>query len=179
MKVLMVSWSTPAGVVERGFGVTVHQLRGASQRGWTDVVVLNRRPRGTDPSTHPSTDESTGRTGCPPPSQAPPHEFDFGAVHYGVDAGHGPFDGPPFLLSRADASTVAPRLVHRPRLAGRTPATLSPNTLSTCPLVSTIHATSRPAGIRAGVGRIHAASATPSNRGWFSIPIRSSPFRRR
>ena len=56
MKVLMVSWEYPP-VVVGGLGRHVHHLATALAAAGHEVVVLSRRPSGTDPSTHPSTDE--------------------------------------------------------------------------------------------------------------------------
>ena len=56
MKILMVSWEYPP-VVIGGLGRHVHHLATELVAAGHDVVVLSRRPSGTDPSTHPSTDE--------------------------------------------------------------------------------------------------------------------------
>ena len=56
MKILMVSWEYPP-VVIGGLGRHVHHLSTALAAAGHDVVVLSRRPTGTDPSTHPSSDD--------------------------------------------------------------------------------------------------------------------------
>src|ERR1700750_3397942 len=76
MKVLMVSWEYPP-VVVGGLGRHVYQLATALAAGGHEVVVLSRRPSGTDPSTHPSTDEISEGVRVIAAAQDP-HEFDFG-----------------------------------------------------------------------------------------------------
>ena len=56
MKILMVSWEYPP-VVIGGLGRHVHHLATELVAAGHDVVVLSRRPTGTDPATHPTTDE--------------------------------------------------------------------------------------------------------------------------
>src|SRR5262245_18674882 len=53
MKILMVSWEYPP-VVVGGLGRHVYNLATALAAAGHEVVVLSRRPSGTDPSTHPS-----------------------------------------------------------------------------------------------------------------------------
>ncbi|WP_293310864.1 glycogen/starch synthase, partial [Mycolicibacterium sp.] len=50
MKILMVSWEYPP-VVIGGLGRHVYQLATALAADGHDVVVLSRRPAGTDPAT--------------------------------------------------------------------------------------------------------------------------------
>jgi glycogen(starch) synthase len=76
MKVLMVSWEYPP-VVIGGLGRHVYQLATALATAGHEVVVLSRRPSGTDPSTHPSTDEISDGVRVVAAAQDP-HEFDFG-----------------------------------------------------------------------------------------------------
>ena len=54
----MVSWEYPP-VIIGGLGRHVHHLATELVLAGHEVVVLSRRPTGTDPSTHPSTDEVT------------------------------------------------------------------------------------------------------------------------
>lgn len=56
LKILLVSWEYPP-VVIGGLGRHVHHLATELARAGHDVVVLSRRPTGTDPQTHPTTDE--------------------------------------------------------------------------------------------------------------------------
>ncbi len=76
MKVLMVSWEYPP-VVVGGLGRHVHHLATDLADAGHEVVVLSRRPTGTDPSTHPSTDEVSEGVRVVAAAQDP-HEFDFG-----------------------------------------------------------------------------------------------------
>ncbi|WP_319431900.1 glycosyltransferase family 4 protein [Mycobacterium sp. RTGN5] len=76
MKILMVSWEYPP-VIIGGLGRHVYQLATALAADGHDVVVLSRRPSGTDPSTHPTTDEVHEGVRVIAAAQDP-HEFDFG-----------------------------------------------------------------------------------------------------
>jgi glycogen(starch) synthase len=76
MKILMVSWEYPP-VVVGGLGRHVHHLATALVAAGHEVVVLSRRPSGTDPSTHPSTDEVSEGVRVVAAAEDP-HEFDFG-----------------------------------------------------------------------------------------------------
>ena len=76
MKVLMVSWEYPP-VVIGGLGRHVHHLATALAANGHDVVVLSRRPFGTDPASHPSTDGIHEGVRVIAAAQDP-HEFDFG-----------------------------------------------------------------------------------------------------
>jgi glycogen(starch) synthase len=76
MKVLLVSWEYPP-VVVGGLGRHVHHLATALADAGHEVVVLSRRPSGTDPSTHPSTDEISEGVRVIAAAQDP-HEFEFG-----------------------------------------------------------------------------------------------------
>lgn len=76
MRILMVSWEYPP-VVIGGLGRHVHHLSTALAAAGHDVVVLSRRPSGTDPSTHPSSDEIREGVRVIAAAQDP-HEFSFG-----------------------------------------------------------------------------------------------------
>lgn len=76
MKILMVSWEYPP-VVIGGLGRHVYQLATALAAGGHEVVVLARRPAGTDPSTHPTTDDTVEGVRVIAAAHDP-HEFDFG-----------------------------------------------------------------------------------------------------
>ncbi|TGD84841.1 glycosyltransferase family 1 protein [Mycolicibacterium sp. CH28] len=76
MKILMVSWEYPP-VIIGGLGRHVYQLATALAADGHEVVVLSRRPSGTDPSTHPTTDEVHEGVRVIAAAQDP-HEFDFG-----------------------------------------------------------------------------------------------------
>jgi glycogen(starch) synthase len=75
MKVLLVSWEYPP-VVVGGLGRHVHHLATALADAGHEVVVLSRRPSGTDPSTHPSSDEMSEGVRVIAAAQDP-HEFEF------------------------------------------------------------------------------------------------------
>lgn len=76
MRILLVSWEYPP-VVVGGLGRHVHHLATALADAGHEVVVLSRRPSGTDPSTHPSTDEMSEGVRVIAAAQDP-HEFEFG-----------------------------------------------------------------------------------------------------
>ena len=76
MKVLMVSWEYPP-VVIGGLGRHVHHLATALAADGHDVVVLSRRPMGTDPASHPTTDVVAGGVRVIAAAEDP-HEFGFG-----------------------------------------------------------------------------------------------------
>ena len=71
----MVSWEYPP-VVIGGLGRHVHHLSTALAAAGHDVVVLSRRPTGTDPSTHPSSDQVVDGVGVIAAAHDP-HEFSF------------------------------------------------------------------------------------------------------
>ena len=71
----MLSWEYPP-VVIGGLGRHVHHLSTALAAAGHDVVVLSRRPTGTDPSTHPTCDEVSEGVRVIAAAQDP-HEFSF------------------------------------------------------------------------------------------------------
>ena len=75
VKVLMLSWEYPP-VVIGGLGRHAHHLSTALAAAGHDVVVLSRRPTGTDPSTHPTCDEVSEGVRVIAAAQDP-HEFSF------------------------------------------------------------------------------------------------------
>lgn len=76
MRILLVSWEYPP-VVIGGLGRHVHHLATALAAEGHEVVVLSRRPSGTDPASHPTTDEVAEGVRVIAAAQDP-HEFDFG-----------------------------------------------------------------------------------------------------
>ena len=76
MRILMVSWEYPP-VIVGGLGRHVYQLATALAAEGHDVVVLSRQHAGTDPASHPTTDEVRDGVRIVAAAQDP-HEFDFG-----------------------------------------------------------------------------------------------------
>jgi glycogen(starch) synthase len=140
VKILMVSWEYPP-VVIGGLGRHVHHLSTALAAAGHEVVVLSRRPTGTDPSTHPSSDEVSEDVRVVAAAQDP-HEFTFGTDmmawtlamgHAMVRAGLGLKDQHSDQQWRPDVVHAHDWLVAHPAIA-----------LAEChdvPMVSTIHAT--------------------------------------
>jgi glycogen(starch) synthase len=77
MKILMVSWEYPP-VVVGGLGRHLYQLATALAAEGHEVVVLSRQPSGTDPASHPTTDERSEGVRVIAAAHDP-HEFDFGS----------------------------------------------------------------------------------------------------
>lgn len=75
MRILLVSWEYPP-VVIGGLGRHVHHLAAELVAAGHDVVVLSRRPTGTDPATHPTTDEVSDGVRVIAAAEDP-HEFAF------------------------------------------------------------------------------------------------------
>jgi len=75
-RILLVSWEYPP-VVVGGLGRHVHNLAEALTGLGHEVTVLSRRPSGTDPSTHPTTDTVVEGVRVIAVAEDPP-EFDFG-----------------------------------------------------------------------------------------------------
>jgi glycogen(starch) synthase len=72
MRVLIVSWEYPP-VVIGGLGRHVHHLATELARAGHEVVVLSRRPTGSDGLTHPSTDIVTDGVRVIAVAEDPPH----------------------------------------------------------------------------------------------------------
>ncbi|OBF18890.1 glycosyltransferase family 4 protein [Mycobacterium sp. ACS4331] len=134
MKILMVSWEYPP-VVIGGLGPHVHHLATDLVAAGHEVVVLSRRPTGTDPASHPTTDTVSEGVRVIAAAQDP-HEFTFGTDmmawtlamgHSMIRAGFGLRDWQPDVVHAHDW------LVAHPAVA------LSE--FFDVPLVSTIHAT--------------------------------------
>ncbi|MDT5336864.1 MAG: glycogen synthase [Mycobacterium sp.] len=164
MKVLLVSWEYPP-VVIGGLGRHVHHLATALVEAGHDVVVLSRRPSGTDPSTHPSSDVVSEGVRVVAAAQDP-HEFDFGTdmMAWTLAMGHSMIRAGLALKTR-ERRTVkpwVPDVVHAHDWLVAHPAIALAEYFDV-PLISTIHATE--AGRHSGwvSGRIsrqvHAAEA--------------------
>ncbi|OBI48266.1 glycogen synthase [Mycobacterium kyorinense] len=133
MKILMVSWEYPP-VVIGGLGRHVHHLSTALAAAGHEVVVLCRRPTGTDPSTHPSTEEFSEGVRVVAAAQDP-HEFTFAddMMAWTLAMGH--------AMTRAGLTLdFTPDVVHAHDWLVAHPA-IALAEFHDVPMVSTIHAT--------------------------------------
>jgi glycogen synthase len=135
----MVSWEYPP-VVVGGLGRHVHHLATALAEAGHEVVVLSRRPSGTDPSTHPSTDEIAEGVRVVAAAQDP-HEFDFGAdmMAWTLAMGHSMVRAGLGLKTKRERPW-RPNVVHAHDWLVAHPAIALAEYFDV-PLVSTIHAT--------------------------------------
>lgn len=141
MRILMVSWEYPP-VVVGGLGRHVYHLATALAAAGHEVVVLSRRPTGTDPSTHPTTDEVSEGVRVVSAAQDP-HEFDFGRdmMAWTLAMGHSMVrTGLTLGLRGADGGPWQPDVVHAHDWLVAHPA-IALAEFFDVPLVSTIHAT--------------------------------------
>jgi glycogen(starch) synthase len=136
MKILMVSWEYPP-VVIGGLGRHVHHLATALAAEGHEVVVLSRRPSGTDPASHPTTDEVHEGVRVIAAAQDP-HEFDFGPdmMAWTLAMGHAMIRAG----LRLHTHGWAPEVVHAHDWLVAHPA-IALAELFDVPMVSTIHAT--------------------------------------
>lgn len=134
MKILMVSWEYPP-VIIGGLGRHVHHLATELVDAGHEVVVLSRRPTGTDPSTHPSTDEVSEGVRVIAAAQDP-HEFAFGTdmMAWTLAMGHS------MIRAGLTLRDWQPDLVHAHDWLVAHPAIALAEYFDV-PLVSTIHAT--------------------------------------
>ena len=132
----MVSWEYPP-VVIGGLGRHVHHLATALADEGHEVVVLSRRPSGTDPASHPTTDEVAEGVRVIAAAQDP-HEFAFGPdmMAWTLAMGH--------AMIRAGLSLHAegwaPEVVHAHDWLVAHPA-IALAEFFDVPVVSTMHAT--------------------------------------
>jgi glycogen(starch) synthase len=135
----MVSWEYPP-VVIGGLGRHVHNLATALAAAGHEVVVLSRRPSGTDPSTHPSSDEIAEGVRVIAAAEDP-HEFDFGSdmMAWTLAMGHAMVRAGLALKSRR-GRPWRPDVVHAHDWLVAHPAIALAEYFD-APLVSTIHAT--------------------------------------
>ena len=141
MKVLMVSWEYPP-VVIGGLGRHVYELATALAADGHEVVVLSRRPSGTDPATHPSTDEVSEGVRVVAAAQDP-HEFEFGTdmMAWTLAMGHSMIRAGLALKTRGPRQKPwRPDVVHAHDWLVAHPAVALAEYFDV-PLVSTIHAT--------------------------------------
>ncbi|MGY4710131.1 glycosyltransferase family 4 protein [Mycolicibacterium sp. CBM1] len=160
MKILMVSWEYPP-VIIGGLGRHVYQLATALAADGHDVVVLSRRPSGTDPSTHPTTDEVHEGVRIIAAAQDP-HEFDFGRdlMAWTLAMGH--------AMTRAGLTLQAkgwqPDVVHAHDWLVAHPA-IALAEFFDVPMVSTVHATE--AGRHSGWVSGHISRQVHAVESWF------------
>ncbi len=136
----MVSWEYPP-VVIGGLGRHVHHLSTALASAGHEVVVLSRRPSGTDPSTHPSSDEVVDGVRAIAAAQDP-HEFSFGAdmMAWTLAMGHSMVRAGLSLKKRGSNRPWRPDVVHAHDWLVAHPA-IALAQFYDVPIVSTIHAT--------------------------------------
>ena len=136
----MVSWEYPP-VVIGGLGRHVHHLSTALAAAGHDVVVLSRRPAGTDPSTHPLSDEVVdGVRAIAAPQD--PHEFTFGSdmMAWTLAMGHSMVRAGLALKKHGGTRPWRPDVVHAHDWLVAHPA-VALSQFYDVPMVSTIHAT--------------------------------------
>ncbi|EUA00008.1 glycosyl transferases group 1 family protein [Mycobacterium kansasii 732] len=140
MKILMVSWEYPP-VVIGGLGRHVHHLSTALAAAGHDVVVLSRRPAGTDPSTHPSSDVFAEGVRVIAAAQDP-HEFSFGSdmMAWTLAMGHAMIRAGLSLKRHGTDRAWRPDVVHAHDWLVAHPA-IALAQFYDVPMVSTIHAT--------------------------------------
>jgi glycogen(starch) synthase len=142
MRVLMLSWEYPP-VVIGGLGRHVHALATQLAAAGHEVVVVSRRPAGTDAETHPTTDQLLDGVRVIAVAEDPAHlEFERDLVAWTLAMGHG--------LLRAALTRLGdwrPDVVHAHDWLVAHPAVALADVLAV-PLVATVHATE--AGRHAG-----------------------------
>ncbi|UGT90036.1 glycosyltransferase family 4 protein [Mycobacterium ostraviense] len=140
MKILMVSWEYPP-VVIGGLGRHVHHLSTALAAAGHDVVVLSRRPAGTDPSTHPSSDVVSEGVRVIAAAQDP-HEFSFASdmMAWTLAMGHAMIRAGLSLKRHGSDRPWRPDVVHAHDWLVAHPA-IALAQYYDVPMVSTIHAT--------------------------------------
>jgi glycogen(starch) synthase len=140
MKILMVSWEYPP-VVIGGLGRHVHHLSTALAAAGHDVVVLSRHPTGTDPSTHPSSDEISEGVRVIAAAQDP-HEFSFSTdmMAWTLAMGHAMIRAGLNLKKPRSARPWRPDVVHAHDWLVAHPA-IALAQFYDVPMISTLHAT--------------------------------------
>ncbi|GAB2707785.1 glycosyltransferase family 4 protein [Nocardia thraciensis] len=140
MKILMVSWEYPP-VVVGGLGRHVHHLATELAAAGHEVVVLARRPMGTDSSTHPTYNFIEDRVLVVAVAEDPPC-FDFGEdmLAWTLAMGHAMVRAGIALSKPGIADGWTPDVVHAHDWLVAHPAIALAEHYDV-PLVSTIHAT--------------------------------------
>lgn len=133
MRVLLVSWEHPP-VVVGGLGRHVHALGAHLAAAGHEVVVLCRRPTGTDATTHPTTDEVVDGVRVVAVAEDPLHlVFTDDLVAWTLAVGHA-------LLRAGLALDWRPEVVHAHDWLVAHPAVALAEHHGV-PLVATVHAT--------------------------------------
>jgi glycogen(starch) synthase len=140
MKILMISWEYPP-VVIGGLGRHVHHLSTALAAAGHDVVVLSRRPTGTDPSTHPSSEEINEGVRVIAAAHDP-HEFTFSTdmMAWTLAMGHAMIRAGMSLKMPGSERLWRPDVVHAHDWLVAHPG-IALAQFYDVPIVSTIHAT--------------------------------------
>ncbi|WP_024799478.1 glycosyltransferase family 4 protein [Nocardia sp. BMG51109] len=140
MKILMVSWEYPP-VVVGGLGRHVHHLATELAAAGHEVVVLARRPMGTDATTHPTATFIEDRVLVVAVAEDPP-AFDFGEdmLAWTLAMGHAMVRAGIALSKPGIAEGWTPEVVHAHDWLVAHPAIALAEHYDV-PLVSTIHAT--------------------------------------
>ncbi|EON34195.1 Glycosyltransferase [Gordonia terrae C-6] len=143
MRVLFVSWEYPP-VVVGGLGRHVHHLATEMAAAGHDVVVLTRRPSGTDAVSHPTTDTVVEGVRVVAVAEDPP-EFEFGQdmMAWTLAMGHAFVRAGLRILHGAGSeagSRWVPDVVHAHDWLVAHPS-IALAEFFDVPLVSTIHAT--------------------------------------
>ena len=135
MRVLMLTWEYPP-VVVGGLGRHAHALATALAAAGHEVVVLARRPTGTDATTHPTLDSVVDGVRVLAVAEDPPHlEFERDLVAWTLAMGH--------AMLRAGLTRLGawrPDVVHAHDWLVAHPAIALADALDV-PLVATFHAT--------------------------------------
>lgn len=139
MRILVVSWEYPP-VVVGGLGRHVHQLSVALAASGHDVVVLTRRPTGSDALSHPSTDVVAEGVRVIAAAEDPP-AFDFSddMMAWTLAMGHSMIRAGLRIRSR-DGEAWRPDVVHAHDWLVAHPA-IALAEFFDVPLVATVHAT--------------------------------------
>lgn len=140
MKILMVSWEYPP-VVVGGLGRHVHHLATELAAAGHEVVVLSRRPTGTDPTTHPTASHIAEGVLVVAVAEDPP-VFDFGEdmLAWTLAMGHAMVRAGIALNKPGIGEGWSPDVVHAHDWLVAHPAIALAEHYDV-PLVSTIHAT--------------------------------------
>jgi glycogen(starch) synthase len=140
MKILMVSWEYPP-VVVGGLGRHVHHLSTELAAAGHEVVVLARRPMGTDASTHPTHSFIEDRVLVVAVAEDPPcFDFEADMLAWTLAMGHAMVRAGIALSKPGIAEGWTPDVVHAHDWLVAHPA-IALAEYYDVPLVSTIHAT--------------------------------------